>query len=349
MKKIAALILAILCMVSFTSCTGATQLDDRLIIQGIGIDVDGGEYLATIMYLDTDNKRDEAPGTGVIYSNGKTVMDALTNAVSQSGKEPLYGQNLFLIIGSTLAKQGIGNAMNFFANFYESRPTISIFISTTSAKNIMSTPGVTATIIDKLGETETASGRIILSNLKDFISDNLNKTSQPKTALIEREGDSVYTSGTAIFKNDKLVGMLSYEETLGALIILNDTKVASEVVTLEGEDVSFSISNCKTKIKTYISNSMLEFDIDIKAKVDIYELNEFKESIKKDIEKRVQNICDYAIEKCIKEYSADIFGFGKRVLQTDEDYYENVDDWEGVLKGARYNTSVEIELSNLSE
>lgn len=105
MKKFMALVLSVLVVVSLSGCTGAKQLSERLIIQGIGIDREDNGFTLTMMYLDTESSTEEET-VKVLQSKGNTVMDAMANSVTKTGKEPLYSQNLFLLLGMKTAQTG---------------------------------------------------------------------------------------------------------------------------------------------------------------------------------------------------------------------------------------------------
>lgn len=160
MKKCLALVLSILVAISCTGCTGAKQLSERLIIQGIGIDrEDEGGYCLTLMYLDTESSTEEET-VKVLMAKGKSVMDAMANSISQTGKEPLYSQNLFLLLGMKTAQTGFEEALSFFTTYYEARPNVNVFVCENKAEALLTAEEITPQQIDTISQSERkAAGR----------------------------------------------------------------------------------------------------------------------------------------------------------------------------------------------
>ena len=73
------------------------QLNQRLIVQGIGIDKNVDGYKITLIVLDTDNK-DKENSVKLVYAEGKTVKKALYELENQRGKKLLLSQCLFVMM-----------------------------------------------------------------------------------------------------------------------------------------------------------------------------------------------------------------------------------------------------------
>lgn len=347
MKKCLALVLSILVAVSCTGCTGAKQLSERLIIQGIGIDrEDEGGYCLTLMYLDTESSTEEET-VKVLMAKGKSVMDAMANSISQTGKEPLYSQNLFLLLGMKTAQTGFEEALSFFTTYYEARPNVNVFVCENKAKALLTAEEITPQQIDTISQSERKSGRTVVSTLMQMESDRISGNLSPKTSLLTLDGKEPGTAGTAVFAKDRYVFSLTPEESLGALLISGKADTASELI-LKGNgsgNIDFTLSRCKSEITPVIDGGHLTFRIKIKASADVYIPPREKESVKTALEERVKKLCEKTIKTSIMENGADIFGFSKRLIQLDGDYYRSLDDVPQALKDARYEVSAGVKIN----
>lgn len=344
MKKFMALVLSILVAVSFSGCTGAKQLSERLIIQGIGIDREDDGFTLTMMYLDTESSTEEET-VKVLQSKGNTVLDAMANSVTKTGKEPLYSQNLFLLLGIKTAQTGFEEALSFFNTYYEARPNVNVFVCETKASDLMNIEEITPEQIDFISQSEKKSGRTVVSTLMQMEADRIGGNMSPKTSLLTLDGKEAKAMGTAVFAKDRYLFSLTPQESLGALLISGKADTASELILKGNGNVDFTLSRCKSEITPVIDGSSLSFRIQIKASADVYIAPREKEGVKEELEKRVITLCENTIHTCITENGADIFGFSKRLLQYDGNYFKQLSDVPAALKSARYEVSAEVKIN----
>lgn len=344
MKKLLLFLLVVSTAFSFAGCTGAKQLSERLIIQGIGIDREQSGYTLTLMYLDTESATEEET-VKVIKSKGNTVMDAMANSIAQTGKEPLYSQNLFLLLGIETAKTGFEDALEFFTTYYEARPNVNVFISDKTAATILDAEGMRPQQIDFISQSEKKSGRTVVSNLMQMEADRLNGFVSPKTSMLTLDGDEAKTTGTAVFAKDRYLFSLTPSQSLGALLISGRADTASELILKGSGSVDFTLTRCKSDVTVKREGERLTFDIRIKASADVYTSPLEKEGVKKALDQKIVALCNDTVKTCIKENGADIFGFSKRLLQSDSAYFKQVEDVAAVLKNASYQVSSDVKIN----
>lgn len=113
-------------------CSQVNQLNERLIVNGIGVDIEDGAYVVTMHVFDAQRASaggEESQDIVVVTGRGRSVIDAFNAITLQSGKEPLFSQNLVLIVGEETAKSGMNNVIDFFIRYYETRPTVELFVA----------------------------------------------------------------------------------------------------------------------------------------------------------------------------------------------------------------------------
>ena len=86
------------------ACT-ALQLNQRIIVQGIGIDAEAGECRLTLITLNTAHPEQDN-STSLMYSTGKSVEEAIMNLEHERGKSLLLEQCLFVMLNETAAISG---------------------------------------------------------------------------------------------------------------------------------------------------------------------------------------------------------------------------------------------------
>lgn len=170
MKRISALVFTTLAFVLLlTGCT--PELHERLLVSAIGVDLSEQGYRVTVRAAPTVEGEAEICLTG----DGQTVSEALNHITLQTGRKPLYAYNTLIVFGKPCAENGLDNCLDFFIRNYDTRPTVQIFLSESTAEEIL-TPtsddaAWTSRQLAQLAESENYSGLTVNVNLVDLVND----------------------------------------------------------------------------------------------------------------------------------------------------------------------------------
>lgn len=346
MRKKALLILLSLCILfSFTGCRDIRQLDERLIIKGIGIDYKEKKYEVTLMYLGSEPAESgkEAPPS-ILSVKGKTVLDCMTNAVSKTGQELLYSHNLFIVLGKDLLEYGTWDAVEFFSRYYETRATVNMFAAEVEAKKVLNVKGITPEEIDNLAKTEQSSGRTAAIQLYQYVADAENKTQRSVMPSLKIDEDKkLCVNGSVVFKERKKAYALTAEESLGYLILTGRAGKDTEVITTEDDSLSFSLTKTKSDLEVKLKDNKLHCNFKISGVAELYEMSDKEEGeMRKEVNKEVKRICNGVAKESINKQQADILNIGRRLRQSDNHTYNQIEDWDKLLKDAEFNIDVDI-------
>ena len=130
---IAAGIVAIILMVSASTFGGAVQLNDRMLIQGIGVDMTEEGVEVSVQSAQPE----EEGSLSFQQAKGKTLLEALDKLIQKSGKIPLYSHNTTIVLGKECGENGVEGIMDFFVRYYETRPSVSVFLADGKAADIL--------------------------------------------------------------------------------------------------------------------------------------------------------------------------------------------------------------------
>lgn len=354
--------------VSFLSgCSDINQLHERLIVQGVGVDIDSesGRYIITMHAFDAINTGpDETDKVQVITQDGLSVFDAINSVSLKNGKQVLFSQNLLLIIGENMAKHGIGEIMDFFVRYYEARPSVSVFVAKNiEAKNILNCKRedeiIPASSIEYLSKSGRYSSKMIQSDVLDIINSLESGISAPSVMALEieegDEGELIQSAGTAVFNNDKLVGYLDLEDTRGLLLISGNVNGGTFVVPIEGiGTATLYFDKFKSKVVPRNDNGTPNFEIYLDVDLDLYEVrNDFDKELSNEsfdiIEEKageflIQN-CNNVLDTATKTYKADIFNFGKKLRRTDPDFFRTVEEnWQEIIPLSEHKVYADVKI-----
>lgn len=349
-------------------CSNIEQLDDKMIIHGVGIDRVENTFELTIQQFSVTGSNEKEEGAQVVKTKGNSLMDAFSDLSLQTGKTPMFSQNLVLAIGEETAYNGINDILDFFVRYYESRPTVKIIIVKGKAESVLSFKKDDKLIMAKdimaITESERINSKVMSSNIFQFVGALKNSTLDPIASIVsvERQNDEeiLAANGTAVFKDDKLAGFIDTNSTRGALIINNRLNGGTEVIDVESVGkVSYSLEKSKSKVKFKLENGKPVYNIIIKVNTNIYEIerdikNQLPDNafnlMEEALISRIKTITNQAIYKSIFEYNSDIFGFGQIALKSDKEYFRTVENnWDQAMKEAKYNIYVSVKIDDTGQ
>lgn len=313
----------VFCATFLSGCSNNQELHQKLIIQGIAVDKTDNGYLITAQAFDFQNPQNEdEPSVKLISVDGRTLFDALGNISKKTSLTPVYSQNLILVLGQSVAQNGVNKFMDFFVRHCEARPKAKICICQGNASEILS--------FKQDGKLFKAK------NIHDLIPDNLNSDvlhfvsglksgiSDPCAAWVQVHEESdqklVALKGVAIFSGDVLTGLISGEDAFGFMALKGVTKFSSCVINIfDVADVTCEINKIKVKINPQIIDSGPNFEINVIAEVATFavdsDLSEYSEQqIKSQLsEKFTSKFSDilYSTIKKIQSLNSDALNFNK--------------------------------------
>ena len=134
MRKLGAAVLALALCVSLSGCS-YPELYERVLIHGIGVDWTGDGYRVTVR----SSASAEDEGEELFVSEGETVLQALSDLSLTTGREPFYSHNYLVVFGMDCALNGLDDCLDFFVRYYNTRPAVKMFLSATTAQEVLST------------------------------------------------------------------------------------------------------------------------------------------------------------------------------------------------------------------
>ncbi len=339
MKRLVVVILACVFMCVPQGCT-SKQLNERMVIQGIGIDYADDNYMVTVMYMNTDSTNQSKPYKK-LTGKGRTITEAVTAIVSKNGLEPLYSHNSFILLGDSLCKHGVSEALEFFAGYYQCRPSVNVLVGSEEASKLMSVKDITPQSVADLAESKNTTGRALTMPMYKFLSDIINETSSACTGLLTLDDDKLKYSGVAVFDGDTISYKLNGSLTMGVMLLRGESDISSEVIPLGGENKSFALKYDDSEINVRIEDNRLYCDVTIKGEATVYEYTRADTEAEEKIESKITSLVENAIKACT-ENESDIFDMGKILRQSDYEAYMSISDWSELIKNGVYTVVSDI-------
>ncbi len=201
-------LLLILTSLLLTGCLGEVQLNQRAIVQAIGIDLgqDGGVELTFQIFAPAASGIEisaSAENAKIITASGRTVSEAVQNATLTQGKELFIGHNRIVILSKELAEQGVEQTLSYFSANAFSRQNVCMMVSEGKAKELLSAKinqGILpAETLEKIALNTREAGMLQNIKLFEFLKalENKHESSMIPVAALQPdpEGQSENGSG----------------------------------------------------------------------------------------------------------------------------------------------------------
>jgi spore germination protein KC len=232
-----------------------------------------------------------------------------------------WGHTEIFIIGSELAKEGIRSNIDFMVRHPEVRENAFIFISKKKAKRIL----------EMIPPLERSSSEVLRGQVKSGIgvdvtlkgdeeAVNLPWVEEVRPAPGKKSLEtSPYINGSAIIKEDKMVGHVNDKITSGVLWLRDE--IHSLIITVSPEEakglVSLKLLKGHSQLIPKIENKQWKITLKIESESEIMQngtnmalMNpKYTKKIEKDVEDEIQKSIQQALDKVQIKMKADVFDF----------------------------------------
>lgn len=363
MSKIKMILLLLILTLLLSGCWSKRELNELAIVVALGIDKIDDEYEISIQVVDPSEISSKQPSSGrspvvTYHAKGKSVFEAIRRMTTLTPRKPYFSHLQIVVIGQKLAEEGLNEPLDFIARDHEFRNDFDVVMSyQTTAKEVLNvlTPiekMPANKLLNSIKVSEKSWGSTLTVNTDELLNTLSSKEKSAVLSAVEIEGDPklgidqtnveriktpviLKYSGIAVFKEDKLLGLLSEEESIYFNFLNN--KIESTVVVLacpDKGDLTTEITQSKAKIKGIFEKGTPKISIKINVTQNIGEVNcainltqnKTIEYIDKLTENQIKEQTEKTLNIIQKSYKLDILGFGEAL------HRENPKKWKEMQK-----------------
>lgn len=349
------------------------DIRNRLVIQGIGIDIEkDNSYTVTLQAIDTNSSAaasaDDAsqPPLQVYKVKGDTIYTAIKTVTESEGKTPLYSQNRIIILGKSITEENMDNVIDFFVRDVENSSSVYVAAAEKTAAEILETKSgdeyISARNLKNSIDSYEYDARIFATSLYELINRYNSGTKDFAMPLLsvkeENEEKDVEIIGTAIFNNTKYREEISKADTVYLNIL--DNGVYNTALSYSTEDntrISLNVVKSKTKRKVSLENGKPTFKITVTMNADISEISggvsaamknneieKFKKRGEEYVEKQLQSI----ISSMYNDYESDAAGLVRLLYICEQDFYKkNEKNLDEVMKNSIFEIECKINIRRI--
>lgn len=372
MRKIWLLLLIMIGMLMMiqTGCWDYREIEDLSIAAGAAIDKEGDEYVVTVEIVDIQSGKESTMEPQIIEVKGESIFDAVRNAVQISGRKLYWSHAKIIIVSQDVAKEGIGKVLDFFVRDTELRNNLHIMVSKGKmAKELLETESITENIrsfemyrtamnhINVLKSPEVALYQLI----NDLSAEGKSAVLPVIGSIKNNKKERYQLSGTAVFKRDKLIGMLDGKETKILHYMTKMDKggllLGDEISEDNDSGITLEVFNNQsaTEIKPEYINGEVVMNVTVRIESAIAENEKLEDLSSDEAITQLKHQVEAAMEKQILElvhkvqsqYGSDIFGFGSTVKAEMPKVWKEIgSSWDEIFRGLKVNVHMDVHIIN---
>ncbi len=383
MKKFLILLVLISLSLLLSSCWGKRELNELAIVVAVGVDKIDDGYEVSVQIVNPSEVSSTKPSSGqspvITYSaKGTSVFEAVRKMTTITPRKAYFAHLQVLVIGETLATEGINQTLDLLSRDQEIRNNFDVIVShQASAKDVLNV--LTAIekipankIINSLSGSEKAWGST-LSVTVDDLTNALNRIGK-STVLpaIEIQGDKqlgidktnveriktpviLKYVGLVVLKQDKLIGLLTEEESRSFNFMNDKIKSTVEIISCPKEGkLTTEITKSTAKMTGKFDNGTPKIDIEMTIDQNVGEvqcninLNNNMEYINKKTAELIKARIEQTLMTIQKNYQLDILGFGEVLYREDYKAWKKIkNEWPTIFPDIAVNVEVKVNTSGL--
>ncbi|MFC5467267.1 Ger(x)C family spore germination protein [Cohnella suwonensis] len=377
------LILLISGLIFIEGCWDYRELNELSLAMAMGVDKDDDKdgFRVTFQIVNPKevagrNATGRAVPVAVYSDTGQTIFEAIRK-VALKGSRRINLQHLrILIMGESLARDGVKDVFDFMERDHESRLTTRVYIARgNDAETVLNTLTLideipANAILGKVKLSERAEGENYEVRLIDAIHGIFRKTSGLAVSGITLVGNAQtgpkisnmqHTStpaeldiaGMAILKDGKLTGWLKGDNARGVTWVNN--KLKSTIVNLKCKPkgkISIETYHSSTKIRTDVRHGLPIIHITIRqtgkvaeadCPIDLTKSSEIR-NLERKWEEETKHVVVDAVE-AVQRLKSDVLGFGEAVeRERPRAWKEMKDSWEDLFPACETEVTVKSKI-----
>lgn len=374
------LLFLVLTSLLLSGCWSKRELNELGIVVALGIDKVDDDYEVSIQVVDPSEISSKQPSSGrspvvTYHAKGKSVFEAIRRMTTLTPRKPYFSHLQIVVIGEELAKEGINEPLDFIARDHEFRNDFDVIVShEATAKDVLNvlTPiekMPANKLLNSIKVSEKSFGSTLSVSTDELLNTLSGKEKSAVLSAVEIQGDTklgidqtnveriktpviLKYAGIAVFKDDKLVGLLSEEESIYYNFLNNKIESTVEVIACpKGDELSTEITKSSSKIKGTFKNGQPKITIKIDVTQNIGEVNcdinlttdKTIHFIDKKTEEKIKEQTEKTLKIIQQDYKLDILGFGEALHRADPKKWDKLQkDWSTIYPEVTVNIEVHV-------
>ncbi|WP_338015879.1 Ger(x)C family spore germination protein [Paenibacillus mesophilus] len=300
-RNLLLLFLSAVLLATATGCWNRRELNTLAIAVGLGIDRAGDNYKVSVQVVNpgqaASRKGESLRSPVVLYrATGASIIEAMRKMTKESPRNIYSSHVRVVVLGESLAREGIGEVLDFMSRDHEFRtdfyivvarddeaanllsimtslekiPSIELFDSLETSQRTWA-PSVKVTLDKLISSLTTAGKHAVLTGVRATGDVEAGKTEKNITSLIQKS--RLKSAGLAVFNGDKLIGWLDDTESKAYNFLTDNVENTIGYANCpEGGRFSVEVIRSKTIVKGKLAGGAPAIDVNIRTEANVGEV-----------------------------------------------------------------------------
>lgn len=378
MKRYKKILIYILASLVLVGCWDMVEIDRRLFVGIVGIDVSSDPNKYTFHFsipIAREIMGGEGGGGGggvggesvsQITTEAYSLIDAARNLALRINRDIYFEHMRVVVFSEDVARRGFENVLNDFARQPEFNRRSRIAICEGKAEKVMQVkPWVEklkAEYMESLYAARAKSGKFIEMDLGDFFRNLYSQNGNTLVSKICPDSTEVNIGGAGVIKDFKFIGWLNEEETQGVNFFLGKVRggeIVAEDIGGTGT-VTFTILGEKAQLSLKKAEPIPEFDFKAYVTGDIASTShavtydhdklgtKYIEELEKVISEEIKAQILKGIKRLQEDYRVDLLKLNEHLKKYRPDLWKIYEeDWEDIFPQVSIEVDVKTSIKNV--
>lgn len=360
-----------------SGCWSAREIDTLAFIMAVGLDrADEKELIVSYRIADPSSlaggQSGAESGQGGAVTAGETTFnvsvkaetaaEAMERLRTQLPRLPFLSHVQGIIVGESLAREGVSEILDYFERDEDLRRSVHLFITKdVDAADIFREARPRLRTPSGLGFSEVIAqvaevGVVPVARFGDLLEAMANPRRDafapaisllPADATAGARADQVALVGTAIFRDDRMVGFLDRTESPVLQLLIGGIRQA--IFDVGGEvEADVRVRPAGTRLRL-VDPDNLRFSVHLRVRGDlrqlhtigVYEGSELTEKLARELETELKEQIDRLIAK-LQTLQSDVLSFGEVVYRSRPHLWKEIEaEWPEIFAQAAVDVTVE--------
>ena len=364
MKVWLCLLLSMAVCFSMVGCGQNTPLKDKLIVEGIGVDLEGELYSVTVQVYSPSSGEDSGGESQLFEEKGESIGKALAQIDKNLGKTSFYADTKVILLSQKALEKGLWNLLDVFIRSSEMGSNVCVAATNEPPAQLFSIEKEGNTMPSKMlanglrygrNDSSPVSGELL--RIVQGLMDESVSVSIPMVKTVEKEGKKYPEfEGILCFQGDKPCYVM--DESMKWVYHWMNNYADQRSFLIEQTDgvTGILLHESRVSINSEIQNGTPTFFIQLSLEGEVAETNildglseEGMKELKTTAQKIMERLTVETLQQMVNIQKCDVFRLGKTLRKQQSDYFKEMSSRERVMEQATYTVQVDLDINRVGQ
>lgn len=256
--------------VLLTGCMGAVPIDQRMLVQAVGIDWQEGQYQVTLQIFSPARKEGESTGQEVCSAVGEDLAECMRGIRLETGQELFLGNCRLVILSEPAASERTAEVVDYLLSDHELRPGTPLYLTEGEAAALLESPELPAEQLSEMMRSAAEAGLCPDSTLLTVVRSLESLGSTAALGRIEADETGGVQASGAVLLGPEGTAELTPEQWRGVSYFSGDPRQLEYTLDYKGGKLYTHITPVQSRLTGGENPGELAFYLSVECTIQEY-------------------------------------------------------------------------------